>query len=106
MTASNEMPDAMSKLTLLRLEAIGLADDFPWAAEVLNRSATVEPSGEDCKAGPPPTQQLPSMQYGREPAYEKVIQLLQDLKIARQEAYNAKLRQSVSRRRNTVNTLD
>lgn len=106
MTTSNELSDAMSNLTVLRQKAIGLADDFPWAAEVLNRSAIVEPSGEDCEAGPPPTQQLPFTRYGREPSYEKVIQLLQDLKMARQEAYNAKLRQSVSRRRNTINTLD
>jgi hypothetical protein len=99
MTTSNELPDAMRKLSALRQEAIGLAADAPWAAAVLNRSATVSPSGEDCEAGPPPTQQLPFVQYGREPAYEKVIELLQDLKMVRQEAYNAELRQSISRRR-------
>jgi hypothetical protein len=106
MDSNEKLQKAEEQLTSLRQRAAELANELPWAADVLLRSATQQPSGEDCLDSRHPPQQLPFVQHGHEPHYQEVIDLLYDLRRVRMAVYNAEQSNSVSPPRTTVNTLD
>jgi hypothetical protein len=103
----NEKPQKVEEqLTSLRQRANEIANELPWAADVLLRSARQPTSGEDCRESLHPTQQLLFVKHGHEQRYQEVIHLLYELRNVRQAVYNVELNRSVSRPRTSVNTLD
>ena len=89
-----EVEDAEARLVLQQERARQTARLLREVASALERGAEYLPSGEDCMAGPPPTQQLPQSIYMPPLNYEAIIAMLSELKQTRQESYNLQRRKS------------
>lgn len=90
-----EVEDAEARLALLQERARQWARQMREVASVLERGANCPPSGEDCMAGPPPTQLLPQIVFKTLPDYDAIIAALLELKQTRQEVYNLRQRKSI-----------
>jgi hypothetical protein len=89
-----EVEDAEARLVLQQERARQTARLMREVASALERGAEYLPSGEDCMAGPLPTQQLPQTIYKPSLNYDEIIAMLLELKQTRQEVYNLRQRKS------------
>ena len=90
-----EVEDAEAQLALQQERVRQWARQMRETANVLEKSADYPPSGEDCLAGPPPTQQLPQVAYKPLPDYDGIIAALFELRQTRQEVYNLRQRKVI-----------
>jgi hypothetical protein len=99
-----EAKQTEEELACRRDQVYSFANRLRRIAEILDRNAAAQPSGEDCLAGPPPAQQLPQHEYGNAYEYEKAISLLTELRNARLKVYDVHQRESLLRGRHGNNT--
>ena len=90
-----EVEDGEARLALQQERARQWARQMREVAGVLERGADCPPSGEDCMAGPPPTQQLPQTTFKALPDYNAIIAALLELKQTRQEVHSLRQRKSI-----------
>ena len=82
-------------LALHREKALQIAASLKTAANVISNFALADPSGEDCLAGPPPTQQIPQHPFQSVLDYSQVVAVLVELRAVRQDVYNLRQRKAL-----------
>jgi len=102
---SADVSNAEENLAIRQAQALRLADSLRQAAEVLEKNVSARPSGEDCEVRLQPSQLLPEQTYRSVFDYAATIDMLAELRKARQSVYDARQRESLVRGRHGINTI-
>jgi hypothetical protein len=102
---SADVDNAERDLNIRRAQVLRLESELCQVCGVLRNNATARPSGEDCLAGPPISQQLPELTYRPILDYSAIIAALEELKRARIRLRDALQIEALARGRNSVNSI-